>query len=345
MNATVNNSLPAWRTYSNELTAWFTIMLIFCILGGFFNTCLFLIIITSQKLRSGSGYLIAHLLLTNAVLCSVHMLILSVSTYFYAPVNPLSDTFCQHTLLWYYASLDSVNYTSLLIGINRLIAIIFPHHYPHLTTKPVTFSMVLFPWMIGFTLALLVYFRQGAVFQSTPPWGTCGVAPAPETVTYTVITHLAATVPITALGGVYLLIFLHVGVEIVRRQRQVVAAEAVKEVRKRVVFRRRWRSVRMLFVSYVWYTCCLMPAPIAAGVFAGAYTSQPVLALFLRALLLFGYATIPVVCLSINADYKNRCRMVLSRIHSYCTGDIGHATADGVQRRFTLTQSQLKEVD
>lgn len=99
-------------------------------------------------------------------------------------------------------------------------------------------------------------------------------------------------------GFTYLVIFLVIVGRIRLRNIQVSAdltpANAAELQQKQKILARRYKNVKMLFVSYVWYTMCLLPAPLGATLFTAAYSSLPLLQLLLRALLLLGYATIPV---------------------------------------------------
>ncbi|XP_055350405.1 rhodopsin-like [Paramacrobiotus metropolitanus] len=312
LNSSINTSsflATGWTLYPSVFTIWFIIMLTFSLFGTILNLSLMLPIIASRKLRCGTGILIAHLLLINATLCLIHMSILSISTYAVAPYTDLSLSFCRHTLFWYYLSLDAVNWTFLLIGINQFVAIFLPHSYTKWSGNViVTGVMVTLPWLIGLSCKLPIFNEMGCRWQPTTPWGTCGVRVYPGSVVYPLIVTVCVFSPLGALGVVYAVIFGGVALRSVwmRRQKNGMSRGAQR------MFTRRYRNVKMLFVSYLWYSCCLLPAPIASSLFPKEYTSEMLLPLFMRALLLFGYATIPVVYLVMNAEYRGHARMLWS---------------------------------
>lgn len=111
-------------------------------------------------------------------------------------------------------------------------------------------------------------------------------------------------------------------------QQRVQSSSSAQMQQRQKLLSRRYKSVKMLFVSYIWYSVCILPAPIASLSFAAAYQSSPILQLLLRALLLLGYATMPVrihwlfcsnwflqiVCIAMNTDYRRRFQTLIYRL-------------------------------
>lgn len=286
---------PAWMVHPTALTVWFWMMLTLNITGGITNIGLLWVIISNKKLRTGSGFLIAHLLFIEAQLCIVHMFILSITTYYIVPYTALSDTFCRYTLIGYYSSIYALNWTALMIGINRFVAVFFPHKYSLWSKQSVVVTMAVLSWAIALTLNFLEFTGTILKHEATPPWGTCGIIVFRMS-SYLAMVSFAQAGPVSLLGALYLIILGGIGIRTIQHHRKVREGSSGKGAAtvNSSLMRRRYRSAVMLFVAYLWYTSCLMPAPVAATLYPLQYTSYPLLSLFLRALLLFGYATNPV---------------------------------------------------
>ncbi|XP_055340554.1 octopamine receptor beta-2R-like [Paramacrobiotus metropolitanus] len=308
-NATINiTTTPLFITYRIGFAVWFWVMLSLCIVGTILNLLMIYIILSSAKLRVGSGILIVHLLAVLTSLCAVHMLLLSVSTYFYAPYQTLSSNFCVYSTWLYYACLDSVNWSSLLIGINRFVAIFFPTKYPLMIRNNVIATMIILSWMICFACCSQILAGHGGWYGSTKPWGTCGmVNPNSD---FAIITAFAVTIPLTILGILYLAIFIGVAVKNYFDRKKILDGEHTKtkdgKGQAHKLFERRYHSAKVLFVSYLWYIACLLPAPIALSVYPASYSRIPLLSPIMRAVLLCGYATIPLIFLMMNMEYRRR---------------------------------------
>lgn len=111
-------------------------MIILSLFGSFTNILLAITILSSKKLRFGCGSLIAHLLFINASLCLVHMPILSVATYYFAPYRELDGEFCSYTIMFYYSALYAVDWSSLFIAVHQFVAILLPHAYYRWVIQP-----------------------------------------------------------------------------------------------------------------------------------------------------------------------------------------------------------------
>ncbi|XP_055338410.1 uncharacterized protein LOC129588268 [Paramacrobiotus metropolitanus] len=304
MNASTNSvavntsaaEIPVWITYRSSLTIWFIVMLLFAILGTFLNSLLICAVLSSRKLRRGSGILILNCLFINFVLCGIDMPILIYTTYFGEYYQHAPKYFCKYLVLFYYSFVYTVDWAQLAIGINRFVAIFFPHIYTKWTTPKVIIPMLVIPYVIPFACNLVMFYDIGAHYQAMKPWGACGVKPLPHNNTYTVVVALCVALPVAALGVLYITIFVVVWSRSFTSQRQIESAEGhpVAVGNQSALFRRRYRSVKMLFLTAVWYSAALLPAPITSSFFSAEYNSQPLLQLILRGLLLAVYATSPV---------------------------------------------------
>ncbi|XP_055340692.1 alpha-1A adrenergic receptor-like isoform X2 [Paramacrobiotus metropolitanus] len=321
-NTTATPSL--YTTYRVGLAVWFGAMMTFCIGGTILNLLVMSIILSTAKLRIGSGILIAHLLAVLTSHCAVHLFLITVSTYCYAPYYPLSTPFCVYTTWMYYTCINAVNWSSLLIGINRFIAIFFPMKYSVLIQNKVIVVMILSIWAVCFGCSTQIVYGRAGTYGVTAPWGTCGIT-KPD-VNFAIVTNVNVTLPLTILGLLYLGIFIGVAVKNRLDQRQIRAEQktVVKKgdnVQTRRLFERRYRSAKILFVSYLWYVATLMPAPIALSLYPVAYVKLPLLSLIIRAVFLVGYATIPLIFLMMNAEYRRRLRSICKIFNKFLAKD------------------------
>ena len=284
--------MPAWETYKVGLTIWFVFMIICIVFGTISNGLLLLTILTSQKLRSGSGMLIAHSLAINFMLCAIHMPMVAIPTLlgrYYQFFNP---SFCRYQVLFYYTCVYSVNYASLSVAVNRFVAIFFPHQYAKWANTKVTVFMALVAWIVPFTCNLVMFYGVGGSFQSVKPWGACGIKPAGDFV-YPVIMAFCVAVPVLTFSVLYITIFGVVWVRSYFHRNRVSRLETAKTAAELSV-ERRYKSAKLLFLSAFWYAIALIPAPTASSLYPKEYASQPMLQLIMRGLLMLAYSTTPV---------------------------------------------------
>lgn len=153
--------------------------------------------------------------------------------------------------------------------------------------------MALTGWVIAYICNLFLFFGFGGSYRSTKPWGSCGIRPLPSSRVYPIVTAVCVTIPFCLEGAIYSVIFISDRVRTFRRHNQV-HNQLTVDTAGAQRFMRRYKIAKMLFVAYVWYCVCFLPAPIASSLFPKMYSTDPVCQIFTRALLLCGYATTPV---------------------------------------------------
>lgn len=316
---TNETSIPAWITYKNGLTAWYFLMLFFAVLGSAFNFFLIAAILSSKKLRSGCGVLIVHMLGINFVLCSIIMPMLAYTTFHGDTYQYVSQEFCRYQVSFYLLFNWAVIWASLMISINRFVAIFFPHNYSKWTSKTVMIWMILMIWIPPVVCALNLFFGIGAKLVVNKTWGACGTVPVPGFV-FLIITFFPMAVPVAIQVAIYMVIFVVVRTRSLFQRPQIrpqavpcpdhQAADALTS-RKVTLFQRRYRSAKMLFISTVLYSVALIPAPIAALLYPVQHNSQPLLQLFFRMLTLLANAAIPVSHSWVRGRYRDRLNWIL----------------------------------
>ncbi|XP_055340724.1 protein trapped in endoderm-1-like [Paramacrobiotus metropolitanus] len=313
--------IKAYITYPGWLTFWFIVMIFLCILGAFSNSLLFMAIVTSRKLRKGSGTLIAHSILIEAFLCVIGVPLIMASTYMPQFGWP-SKTMCKWTMLLFYGPIFAGTWASVLIAINRFVAIFFPHVYSKLTTPPLLALVIALGWAVALASSVPMFFEAGGIsVGATKPWYACGARQEKPGYLYNFLVTVGTTAPAVALGVIYVSIFTLVIIRalIFRRKIDTTDKAAVaRNQRAQAMTQKRLKMARMLFVSYIWFTVCYMPAPVTASVAPVLYGTSPLVSLFLRMLLEIGYATSPVIYLTMNAEYRSAAKRVLYRILRLC---------------------------
>ncbi|XP_055352558.1 probable G-protein coupled receptor B0563.6 [Paramacrobiotus metropolitanus] len=313
MNTSNVANSTIWTEYRTSLTIWFAFMLTAGIIGAILNFLLIVAIMSKPRLRSGSGMLILNSLVINFILCAVEMPMMAASAYF-GESTPFKPThYCRYLILFYYYHVYAANWAQLLIGVNRFIAVLFPHIYATWTKPPMTFAMIVLPHLIPFVCTTVMFFDVGAHIQVMRPWGACGLQPTPGSSVYTSVIWVCVAIPIVIVFVLYSIIFLMVWTKSMVHSRQVTDVNAAGQP----TFRKRYRTVKVLFWTAMFYAVALIPAPIGSSFFAAQFNSMPFMQLFLRALLLFCYATTPLIYLAKTADYR-RCVVKLAMIVLPC---------------------------
>ncbi|XP_055347997.1 olfactory receptor 11A1-like [Paramacrobiotus metropolitanus] len=305
-----NSTPPVYHRFRLEVTVWYSIMTFLSTTGCTLSILLLLLIALSKKLRTRSSALFLNLLLQVALQCGVGMPLL-VQSYQGVPFSLAGDKeLCRRTFIFYFIIVHCVDWTDLMIAVNRFIAVCLPHKYPQWTRGFRLYSMVVAPWLIGLGIALLPQFGIGGEFRRFTSWESCGVFYYNATWSL-VFVMLGIGLPVSSTFLLYLTIF---AVVLYRHFRVPVAPVGMGEATRRT--QKRYRSVRMFFGVFVCYAGCLLPPPIANGFFQKEYSSQPMLQLIFRAVMLLGNALIPVIYLIVSKDYRAQLRLGKEKLTS-----------------------------
>ncbi|XP_055329958.1 trace amine-associated receptor 7g-like [Paramacrobiotus metropolitanus] len=200
-----------WIVYHTELLIWYYTMVTLSVLGTVFCLLVLTGILSSRKLRFGSGALIANLLVSLLLQCALFVPLVTISTAgIPLGVNTLthaSRSFCRHSFVGYFILNKVVSMADMMIGINRFVAICFPHHYPRWTTRPALAVMIGIPWLLSLIFGFAIYFQVGGVFQASPPWGACAVTFASDASSWLSLL-MGVLLPIGTLGLLFSIIFM-----------------------------------------------------------------------------------------------------------------------------------------
>lgn len=198
---------------------WYGLMIFLSLTGSLLNLFLGITILFSRNLRSGCGALIANLHFIIFLQCSFGIPSVFIPTYEASVTGPVSNLFCRMSFFPFFVLLPVADWSDMMIGINRFVAICFPFSYSKWTTKPVLISMMTISWIPGIALGFCCVFNFGASFRMILPWGSCGVVPSTRIMSH-IISILGVSFPVVVLGtntkayyDILVIMFPHVVVE------------------------------------------------------------------------------------------------------------------------------------
>ncbi|XP_055331160.1 melatonin receptor type 1B-like, partial [Paramacrobiotus metropolitanus] len=202
-NTTVNISIPA-----KLVKPWGAVYLFLCFKGAVGNLLIVCLTLANRKLRTGCGLLIAHCLLTYTILCGFSFPIVGTSVYRKLVYDWQMDP--KHCKLFQWIQMGArfaSHWFDLYIAINRIVALIFPHHYRRFSRKTVQGFVVAFIWIGAFGTSLLGWFDWALTFVMIP-LGTCACIPKGHfgMILYTIVFYLPSVIT----AGLYISIYLKI---------------------------------------------------------------------------------------------------------------------------------------
>ncbi|XP_055356489.1 G-protein coupled receptor 151 protein-like [Paramacrobiotus metropolitanus] len=296
MNVTVNNTANSsyfGHTSKSLLTLWAACDLSSCIIGSFASLLVVILILSRRQLRHGCGLIIVHSLIANLLLCAISFVISCALLYRKSiGLGAIHPHHCK-PIMWLQMALRcAVNWLEVLITLNRLIAIYFPHHYRVSSGKRVTAWTVAGVWLVSALYALPAWFDVGAKYALTP-LGHCAIAVNPD--------NLGA---LNNVFGAYLPIALTAvcfGViygKLVVRKRNPDARDKSGSVKRRA------RVIPMLFAAFLWNAACFLTMPVTLSSSPNVFVTEPALVLLFMTLTVLGYSMQPVIFCVFNKDYR-----------------------------------------
>jgi hypothetical protein len=304
-NHTFNNTNLPFDQLS--IRFWFAFSTIISISGSSLFILLLVASFYEKKLQKGANLLIIHIMLIQLLLCALLFPILNTTSYLLLKGHRINFN-CRLFLLAQVGAMNTENWASLLLAINRYVAIAMPHFYKAWVSKKVLISMIVIPWVIGIGDTLSVYLGFGANFMVVPPFNFC-IIRGTDGFIGTIWVVIGAYLPLGLMGILYSAIFIRLA--IVRRfnlesriEQDVVASViSANGISRRSKRARQISLAQMLIVSYVWYGACFLPAPVILASFPNLNRRFFMLPLWTaKTLMLSGYAASPVSFIIILKD-------------------------------------------
>ncbi|XP_055350329.1 rhodopsin-like [Paramacrobiotus metropolitanus] len=282
-----------------ELVAMISIFTVAFVIGTFLSLILTVTIAFRPRLHTGSGILIAHHQF-------LHVLQTGISNPLYMFTGwivwlGLSVSGMNCFVMHFFCKLFTFTemWASLMLAVNRFVALIFPHHYNAISSNKAITVLMLIPWLIGLALTVPGLYGIGTLFGNRQV--DCGYI--------TVTSHAVATLVIVM--GVYLPLAIQgllYAVVLIVHYRQTKIHE-VSTVQKK-----RFLLFRLLFGSYLWYVVCYAPQPIALYGFPQFWFEDKLRAGWFQLLQEVGYAGSPVFLLLMNKDIMHDTKEGCSRL-------------------------------
>ncbi|XP_055344922.1 prostaglandin E2 receptor EP3 subtype-like [Paramacrobiotus metropolitanus] len=249
------------------LIAFFTSLLII----------LFIIAILYRHTKPSETHIqIIHLLLIYLVVTSILDQTTSVTIYF--PSVKLSSTNCRNFDVVYHIFAGSGHWAAFMLSLNRMIAVVFPHHYARFNKRSATVATILIGWLILLACSLPFFVGSGWYVTNVPPWNNCAVLP---------MTHgngkifqaraiLSIHVPISGTIVLYVLILLS-------QLRKKFNRDGAVDRKMQATLERRILIGKMLCASQLWDLACYLPQFVLAN-YLNVFAKNPHLILLMWAL-------------------------------------------------------------
>lgn len=295
-NITANTVM--WIRSTKLLKMWIGMMLSLSTVGAALNILLFSAIVSSRKLRAGSGTLIAHSIVIEAVLCAFALPLFTAS-YWLSLYEVPSAHICRFVFGTFYLFVYAFHWASVPLAANRFVAIFFPRSYGSCVARRPIFGAIIFTWTVSVGCMVLVISDAVSMSRPVPTWKGCGNQ-AKDRVIFAIFTGVGTSLPAVFEGILYVslftLPFLRALFTAPGRTAVVplFAAQNAGRQRLQVIHSRRVRVTQTVFAAYVWSEMCFMFGPIALTAIGGGLMGMVVIPLLGPALALLGYSTSPV---------------------------------------------------
>ncbi|XP_055340580.1 adenosine receptor A3-like [Paramacrobiotus metropolitanus] len=279
-------------SYSMAVT-WVSLTMTMTFAGTVTIILLLTATIRYRSLRAGAGRLIAHLLCIDFFICGIttpgYMLIIFLDL--------VGIPYTINCTAWVTIRMLSINvqyWASMVLAVNRLVAIALPHHYKVWTRRSVMLAMMGMCWVIAIAINLPPLFGHAYSLGKYPPLMSCTMKPLDDML-FPIISSIGSHIPIATLSVVYIFIALYT----------IRLKNAVNSGKQMV---RRIKVARMLFVSFAFYFICFLPMTVLPPFFPKIIFTMPVVMLWLIALQILGFSSSPFIFLLMNDEYRKSLR-------------------------------------
>ncbi|OQV19699.1 hypothetical protein BV898_06240 [Hypsibius exemplaris] len=312
--------VPAWVTYQQALLWWYVITMLICALTGTVNILLVAVIRRNRFLRSGSGLVIGHLACLECLASTINLPVHYTTMFtpqFGLKANAVSCAVMQIFMVTTYTAVD---WTLLLLAVNRFVAVVFPHSYNWIASKKVSRIGLVSIWLFAISLNAPFCFDVENRFSATPPWLSCGFAQSrPGEFDFRSLqAALSVFVPLALVGPLYLSVLMKSVMLWQARMRMAPIlnrnSQAWFDQRNQ---RRRLNTAKILFVCWSVYFVSFFWTNII-NKFAGALMIRsPVVQLWSRTGFVIGYLIHPIFLFSLSTDHQKGLKSLLKDMAEY----------------------------
>ncbi|OQV12021.1 hypothetical protein BV898_13671 [Hypsibius exemplaris] len=312
-----------------SVNGWFAFTIAVCVFGTV-SLLLLLTVALTKRLHHGAGFLIIHLSCLQLFLCAISYPFSTTDIYL-ALIPDQAVRFaihCPSFLFIFKVTLHTEMWSSVLLAVNRCVAVALPHHYRMMTTKVALASMIGVAWVIALAVNIPLLFGVGLDLKRDHPVEYCLAMPN-DSVYGRVYLVMERYLPLGVKGVMHFALFLHIHVKRIKGRKSVkplvpstgkVPSRNLQKPRtttasKSAHAQRGGRNIvlaEILGVSFIWKCVCFLPGPISQEVYPALYSSSQILQFWmLRTFALCGYAANPIFFFALSSDYQTAVAQLL----------------------------------
>ncbi|XP_055344672.1 olfactory receptor 6C6-like [Paramacrobiotus metropolitanus] len=286
-NSSAQNSNGSNSSISNaELQAVKVVYLSLNYVAALSNVLMIIVILRSQQLRQGCGWLIVHCLIGYSLLCGVCFPILrilqdKISDHLYNPPS----TYCSNFLVVQMTVRYSINIFEVAISFNRVVAICCPHQYKNVSSRFFVIGLIVMVWLSAFCLALPGGLGFGLKFVLTP-LGSCAFIQLNNLGLVNLTLGFYSPLALAAFG--YFLVYAKIMKANCGKPRVYQSGAHFTRA-----YNRRLATANMMFVAFLWNSVFYLLIPVLMMTAPQIFSSAPKLHLWITTLQVFGYMLNP----------------------------------------------------
>ncbi|XP_055342327.1 rhodopsin-like [Paramacrobiotus metropolitanus] len=304
MSHNISNVSVAPVLSNSFVSTWFILTSVILAVGSILSTLLIVSLSVRRRYRNSANLLVIHALTVEVTNMAILTPLSNTAIWAHQTGHPFHIN-CVPVAFFQILLTVLSNWSLVLLAINRMIAVVFPHHYARYTRhRPLVLSIIVI-WILGLATTVPLLFGVGGTLNRFNPLGHCGVQPT-RGVFFSMYTHVSFTGTMIIQAVCYTLV-----VGALRRAVQVADTQNFAEQRKQ----RRQRAISVvLLVVYVWYLACYLPIPVITTYFYHYWKDNYTLFVWLRTVMICGSAGTPVILLSMSREHRFALRSLLERL-------------------------------
>ena len=257
-NTTMNSSLIA--SQNAQFLAVFIVVILTNFCGACLNILLLLAMIRSPQLRkSSSSALIMHCIIIDLYSTIVGIPASAITSQI-GRDHRLPESACRYQTLYIYMPVSANMYAACVVALHRLIATILPRHFTLLTRKSAMIVMIVFPWIVAFTINIFPVLQIGIKMLPSPDGKSCSIVLINKSAVF-LSTLFGYYIPTVLIGVSYVVVLGRTGYDAYRK-------------RTSRSLRRRLEISRMLFVSFLWHCITVYPPAILLTVYLKEFAAN-----------------------------------------------------------------------
>ena len=148
-----------WIEYKEKFWIWYGITVTTSVIAAISSALLILTILSSSRLRTGSGIFIINLLFIVLFQC-----LFIIPVFNYRNENLLV---CKGAVFFYYWLHNVADWADFVLALNRFVAVCFPHIYPKMVQIKAVSLLLVISWLFPLCLVLFCIPVAGGTMAGT----------------------------------------------------------------------------------------------------------------------------------------------------------------------------------